>query len=355
VLFVIDWRSAAASHPISSYLQTRCRTGGNVIHTINLTPERDALDGRLIAELIRLWLADCRCRLPAYTVDGYADKVQFFEQWWREVGPWRNHELDESTFNDFKRWLQGAAVSAAGGRLSYHTCNDVLRRLRQCLRWASNNDHTARDFSKWVPKPDGGPRKRRAAKLDALIDLLSAAAQSTQPVRDQALLALLIQTGIRRAECSSIQLESISMAADCSGRLVVTGKRTAHNPTGERQVAFDQVAGAYLATYLDSRELTPAACGPLFVSGSGAGLTPQGVAKVVTRLIRKAGLADQIQGCHDLRRAWVTDWRRRYRGDGYDHLMRLQVGHASAMISDMYDLADTDDLQRVMRGPLSPG
>jgi site-specific recombinase XerD len=329
-----------------------------VIHPINLTPERDALDGRAIGQLIRLWLDDCRARLPAYTVAGYADKIDYFDQWWRDVGPWRNHELDEAALAEFKRWLQDTARSSeSGGPLSYHTINDALRRLRQCLKWACDRGYTAqRNFALWVPRPDGGPKKRRAAKLDALLAMLTAAEESQHPVRDQALLALLIQTGIRRAECASIQLETISLQADRSGTLIVTGKRTKANLTGERQVAFDSVAGMYLVAYLDERQVAPSATGPLFLSRlPGRGLTPQGVAKVVARLIESAGLEGQIQGCHDLRRAWVTDWRRRYRGDGYDHLMRLQVGHASAMISDMYDLVDTEDLQRVMRGPLSPG
>lgn len=327
-----------------------------MIHPINLAPERDALDGRHIGQLIRLWLDDCRSRLPAYTVAGYAGKVGYFDQWWRDVGPWRNHELDEAALVEFKRWLQDTARSDSGGPLSYHTINDVLRRLRQCLKWACDRGYTAqRNFALWVPRADGGPKKRKAAKLDALLALLSAAAASRHPLRDQALLALLIQTGIRRAECASIQLETITMQPDRSGTLIVVGKRTKANATGERLVAFDAVAGMYLAAYLDDRRVSPAACGPLFVADSGAGLTAVGVAKAVGRLIEAAGLAGQIQGCHDLRRAWVTDWRRRYRGDGYDHLMRLQVGHTSAMISDMYDLADTEDLQRVIRGPLSPG
>jgi len=320
-----------------------------VIHPINLSPERDALDGRFIPQLVDLWLDDCGTRLPAYTVAGYRDKTAYFVTWWRDVGSWRNHELDESALADFKRWLQETATTAGGKRLSYHTCNDVLRRLRQCLKWAWAKNYFAADFSKWVPKPDGGPRKRRAAKLDSLIALLGAAAESQHAVRDQAILALLIQTGIRRAECASIQLESIVVAADGSGTLIVIGKRTERNQTGERQVAFDATAGAYLVTYLDAIGVLPSAEGPLF------GLTAQGVAKVVKRTIRRAGLEGKIQGCHDLRRAWVTDWRRRYRGDGYDHLMRLQVGHASASVSDMYDLVDTEDLQRVIRGPLSPG
>ena len=327
-----------------------------MIHPINLLPERDALDGRHIGQLIRLWLDDCRSRLPAYTVAGYADKVGYFDQWWQDVAPWRSYELDETALAEFKRWLQETARSESGKPLSFHTINDVLRRLRQCLKWACDRGYTAqRNFALWVPRPDGGPKKRRAAKLDALLALLTAAAESSHPVRDQALLALLIQTGIRRAECASIQLESITMLADRSGTLVVIGKRTKANATGERLVAFDAVAGRYLAAYLDERRVPPSATGPLFVSDSGRGLTAEGVARVVQRMIGRAGLEGQVQGCHDLRRAWVTDWRRRYRGDGYDHLMRLQVGHASAMISDLYDLADTEDLQRVIRGPLSPG
>ena len=49
-----------------------------MLHRINLAPDSDTLDAADLANLIRLWLADCRARLPAATVDGYEDKIAYF-------------------------------------------------------------------------------------------------------------------------------------------------------------------------------------------------------------------------------------------------------------------------------------
>lgn len=321
-----------------------------MLYSINLMPERDTLDGHHLVRLTELWIDACRSRLDPYTVAGYQDKVRYFVTWWTDVGPWHQHQIDKDLFVSFAKWLT-TTVTEQGKPLSYNTRNDVLRRLRQCLKWGRDEGFTGqRDFSIWVPHADGAAPLRSVVPVDALRRLMTAAGRSSAPIRDAAILALLIQTGVRRAECASIQIESITMAADLSGTLRVFGKRTKRNKTGERIVAFDGVCGRYLDAWLIA---TNRHVGPLLVAADGVALTAQGVAKAVKRVIRASGLQESVQGCHDLRRAFVTHWRKFHRGAGYDHLLRMQVGHASDAISDLYDLADMDDLQMAIRGPLT--
>ncbi len=322
-----------------------------MLHSINLAPEKDALDGRNLEKLIRLWLADCRTRLPSLTVDGYEFKIDYFSTWWHDVGPWCNWELSKSTLRDFVDWLD-QVDSTRHKKLSYNSKKDICRRLRQCLHWAADEFTAGRDFSRWVPNPSHTTdvKRRVAAQSDDLQALVDAAGGSPFPERDQAILALFIQTGIRRSECASVRVENIQRRPDLSGTVLVVGKRTAARPTGERIVAFDALAGAFLAAHL--RTFT-ATSGPAFCSVDGVGLSPAGIFKVVKRAILAAGLEDRIAGPHDLRRAFITDWRRRNRGAGYDHLLRMQVGHTKDAISDIYDLAGLDDLEGVISGPLS--
>jgi integrase len=324
-----------------------------MIHPINLAPERDALDGRQLEQLVRLWLQHCRARLPSLTVDGYEFKINYFVSWWRDVGRWSNWELSEQTMLDFVAWLDRTQTTKHKS-LSYNSKKDILRRLRQCLHWACTKGHTGGiDFSLWVPQPNptaGGIRPRVAAQSDDLQLLLDAAHESPFPERDQAILAMFIQTGIRRGECASITVQNIDQKPDLSGTVLVVGKRTKARPTGERIVAFDALCGAFLAAHLRPLGTTS---GPAFCGVDRAGLTPQGIYKVVKRAIVAAGLEKTIVGPHDLRRAFITDWRRRNRGAGFDHLLRLQVGHTKDSISDIYDLAGIEDLSGVISGPLS--
>lgn len=320
-------------------------------HRINLEPDGDTLDAADLEKLIHLWLADCRARLPAYTVDGYEDKVRHFLEWWTGVAEWKRHELSAADLQQFARWLATAPRAGSQQPLAHNSQRDVLRRLRQCLRWAFHGDrrYLPIDVSAWVPMVMASRRPRRAATVEELRQLLAAGGKALDPLRDQAALALLIQTGMRRAELRSVRVESVAMAADWSGALHVLGKRTSANLTGERIVAFDAVAGSYLAPYLDAHGW-PA--GPLLRNEAGGPVSLRTIDRIVERAAERAELSDVVQGCHDLRRAFVTHFRRRNRGEEYDRLLQLQVGHSSAAVTNIYDLADASDLADVIRGPL---
>lgn len=318
-------------------------------HKIDLDARGDLLDAEHLPDLIQRWLDDCRTRLPAYTVTGYAAKIDYFTGWWAGVASWKNYELGQSDLAAFARWLATTATTTRKKPLSQNTQHDVLRRLAQCLHWAYERRYTPVDVSAWVPITPPAKRLQRVATVDELRRLLDAADHAPDPLRDRCALALLIQTGMRRAELQSVMVETVVMSADWSGTLRVVGKRTRANITGERIVAFDRFAGGHLAPYLDAHQW---ADGPLLRGKNGGVVALKTIERIVTRAAERAGLGETIQGCHDLRRAFVTHFRRKYRGAGYDHLLRLQVGHASDAISDIYDLADECDLVEVMRGPL---
>ena len=318
-------------------------------HVINLEPDSDTLDAGRLQQMLHFWLADCRTRLPAYTVDGYASKLNYFTEWWAGVAEWKRHELCVADFQQFARWLS-TTQTKRHKPLSRNTQRDALRRLRQALRWSFADRHYLPiDISAWVPDLPPALRTRRVATVDELRRLLLATDRAIDPLRDRMCLALLIQTGMRRAELLSIQVETITMAADWSGTVHVIGKRTSTNPTGERVVAFDALAGGHLAPYLDAHGWPD---GPLLRNEAGEPVSLRTVDRIVERAAVRAGLTDVVRGCHDLRRAFVTHFRRRFRGAGYDHLLRKQVGHASDAISNIYDLADEADLVDVIRGPL---
>lgn len=318
-------------------------------HSITLDPESDTLDAGHLQQMLRLWLADCRIRLPAYTVAGYESKLSYFCDWWIGVAEWKRHELSAANLQQFAKWLASTTTSQRKS-LSRNTQRDVLRRLRQALHWSFAVRHYLPvDVAAWVPVLPPGKRTRRVATVDELRRLLAAADQAVEPLRDRMALALLIQTGMRRAELLSIQVETIQMAADWSGTVRVIGKRTSANPTGERIVAFDNLAGSHLAPFLDAHGWPD---GSLLRNEAGKPVSLRTVDRIVERAAEHAGLADVVRGCHDLRRAFVTHFRRKYRGAGYDHVLQMQIGHSSAAMTDHYDLIDEIDLVEVIRGPL---
>lgn len=316
--------------------------------SIRLNPERPTLDARCLDQLIALWLQDRARRLPAKTATGYTEKIRYFREWWAKVGPTCAWQLTEESLLDFNLHLD--QYIGRYGPLAYHTRKDALRRLRQMFIWAHVNNHIINDYSKLVPAPSGSAPVRVAAPLDCLRRLIEAADRSPYPTRDRALLAVLLGCGVRRAECASINIESIRLDADGSGELQVEAKRVRGRTVKMRTVAFDRATGKYICAHLDS---LLGSSGPFFYSRRGPRLTPMGVYKAIKHVIRLANLETQIQGCHDLRRYFTTYYSRNRRGEGHGHLLSKQLGHSTYRMTAHYSLQDVEDIKEVLISPFA--
>lgn len=322
-----------------------------LVGRIRREPDVPALDGRDLSWLVERYLVTLRQALDEQaTVDGYGFKLAWFTRWWETFGPERDWLLRPDDLLVFQRWLKSAISERTGKPLSFHSRNDVLRRLRAMFRWAHARQYTTQDYGAWVPKADGGPPVRRAARVEMLLRLLEAAGAGPHPGRDRAILGMLIGMGLRRAEVAGLNVEDVVIEADQSGYVTVLGKRTRANPTGRRAAAFDAATGHLLVAYLDASQVT---AGPLFCSRRGVRLTSQGLYKAVKRAIRAAGLEGQIVGPHDLRRAFATFYARERPGTTSADLLRRQLGHASYSQTSQYSLLEVDDIRADLVSPLA--
>lgn len=317
--------------------------------SIRLNPERPSLDARDLDALIMLWLKDRHRRLAAKTATGYEEKIRYFREWWASNGEALEWKLTEDALLDFNHHLSGL-ISRFGAPLAYHTRKDCLRRLRQMLIWAHAKRHVNNDYSNMVPAPDGSAPMRVVAPLDCLRRLIEATDRSPYPTRDRAILAVLLGAGVRRAECSSINLEWVRIDADCSGELQVAAKKVNNREVHMRTVAFDAATGKYIAAQMDT---IMGNRGPLFPSRRGDRLTPIGVYRVVKNLITLADLNAQIQGPHDLRRYFATYYSRKRRGEGHGQLLSKQLGHSSYRMTAQYSLQDVEDIREVIVSPFA--
>lgn len=316
---------------------------------INLDPPEPKLDARHLDRLIELWLDEMAGRLRPETAEGYAYKLLHFREWWARVGPDLDWRLGRRDLERFARELC-QVNSRTGEPLSYHSRNDVHRRLRQMFKWAFLHGYTeAKDYSGWVPVADGEAPRRSAVSVEALAALFEAAGRSPHAARDRAILAVFIGTGVRRAECARLTVEDLAFHADGSGSATVHGKRTRANESGIRQVAFDAATGHCLSAYLDAAGLES---GPLWPGGQGP-LSTQGIYRVVKRCIAAAGLEGEIQACHDLRRAFATHFARSYRDPMGADLLRRQMGHTTYRMSSHYTLLDVEDIRDRLHSPMA--
>ncbi len=323
-----------------------------VKHSINLEPAQEILDGRQLVDLIDLWLEKTRLRpdVIEHTVMGYANRVAYFVHWWTEVGPWCNWELTRDKLGQFGEWLL-VVKSQYGKPLEYNSRRDVLRRLKQCFKWAFEHDYLSRDITPWLPVAVGSAPLRERATLEQLAALMVAAGHSGRPIRDQALVAIYVGTGLRKMEAAGLDIEDIRMDADLSGTAIVrNAKRVKGRLVQSRVVAFDRWTGSYLDALITSYAHQ---AGPLFRVSSEKRLTSMAAYRAVKKSIERAGLADKIEGPHDLRRNFATWFSKTHRGELYGRLLSKQLGHSAFAMTDHYILHDADDLTEVIRSPLA--
>jgi site-specific recombinase XerD len=284
--------------------------------------------------------------LRSTTLIGYTTKIAVFRRWWSDNGLLMQWQLRERDFHTFNRWL----THKSG--LSYNSRKDVLRRMSQMFKWAFNRSYIKRDYGAWVPGPDGSAPLRAAAPVSALSRLIQSAADSDNPRRNQAILAIVIGTGMRRSECCYLNIEDICLAADGSGTIQIHhAKRVRGREVHGRIVVFDNHAGVYIRAYLDALSRD---AGPLFPGRwRSRQMRPESLGRIVDSLIDTAGLKSQIQNLHDLRRMFITYFRQHKKSEGSDKLLRMQVGHSSAIMTDKYDLSGVEVLQDDFMSPFA--
>ena len=317
--------------------------------TIRREPSIPTLHAVDLNWLIGQYISWQRTQIDQKTVDCYACKVKWFTEWWEVTGPTKDWLLRQSDLEAFERHLRDVQSKRTRRKLSWNSRNDVLRQLREMFHWAFNKHHTDRDYAQWIPRADGGPPKRRAVGITALIKLLTVAAVSSQAIRDKAILAVMMGMGLRRIEVYHLNVEDVTIEADYSGYARVVGKRTIANATGERYAAFDAATGKLLAAHLDA---CGHSSGPLFRNPQEERLSTQGIYRVTKAMIEAAGVEKEVQACHDLRRAFATYSARHRKGTDNADRRRRQLGHAKFSQTAEYELLDVEDLREDFISPL---
>lgn len=303
-------------------------------------------DGSELDWLLDEYLNAKASKVAAPTLRDYSIVLGYFRKWWNEIGPQQGFVVARNDFHKFLRWLE-VQPSRQGERLGLGTVDTVMKRLKQFFHWAWSNEYFKRNYSEWIPRPTGEVAKREAPDPEKLELLFVAAGQMEKPIRNRAILAILIGTAVRRTECVNIDIEHVRFTADGKGEIaIVNGK--GKKP---RIVIFDSIAGDYIATHIRYMQDAGFTTGPLFLGRNGR-LGAKGLYVVIKDCAARAGLSDQIQGPHDLRRLFATYWSRKQRGEGYTKPLSLQMGHTGEKMTLHYSKQDISDVRATFTSPM---
>jgi site-specific recombinase XerC len=151
--------------------------------------------------------------------------------------------------------------------------------------------------------------------------------------RDYAILMLFYNTGLRVGELRALNRDDVNLPAEGWGALQVIGKgRRLH------RLPINRPAADALLAYLADRDDVEHA---LFLNRSGTRLSVRGIALLVNRYLRAAGITDR-SGPHILRHSFATHALR-----ARPNLRAVQelLGHAWVTTTQRYTHLEMEDLQ----------
>ncbi|MDP8905603.1 MAG: tyrosine-type recombinase/integrase [Chloroflexota bacterium] len=218
-------------------------------------------------------------RSPA-TIKSYAEAVRQLDAFLEAKGMPRSvaairREHVESFLEDQLARLRPASAAAR------------YRSLQQFFRWLVGEGEIAESpMARMRPPaiPEAPPAVLRREHIEAL--LKATAGTDFESRRDRAIVSLLLDSGMRRAELAGIRLEDLDMERE---DVIVMGK--GRRP---RVCPFEAETARDLSRYLKARAKRPDARSPWLWLGKKGRLTEDGIAQVLKRRGQEAGLEGRL-------------------------------------------------------------
>lgn len=319
--------------------------------SFNLSPEREFIDATHLHLVVERYMADARLRvqqkrLKTETADGYEYMLSLLLEWWAGAGESLAYELDEDAWRLYAAWLAERRSGQSGEPLKLSVRRKAMVMVAQLLRWCFRRRILGRDYSSQLPTISGEKVLRSLPDAKAQRSLLAAAGESHRPVRDQAIVALCLGTGVRRAEAAGLNIEDIQFHADGGGTIWVREAKLGK----QRRVVFDCHCGKYIVALIDELGRDS---GPLFTQWKDKRLSAEGIWRAVKAALVAAGIDERGRGPHELRRIFATEYARAHPGLAGDASLGLQMGHATRTMSAEYVYVSLDDVQEGFTSPLA--
>ena len=257
---------------------------------------------------------------------GYARALGDFLSWWDDEG---RPTLSKAVVQRYTRHLQASGLGAS-------TINMRLSAIRSMAREAADNGlidpHLAAGIGRVKGIKNGGTRSGNWLSKQEAQDLLEAPDTDTlKGLRDQAILAVLLSSGLRRAELADLTVDHICQR---DGRWVIVDIVGKGNKV--RSVPIAPWAKVAIDRWLEATGITEGLIFRSVYKGgrvNGKGMTSQTVYNVV-RAYANGNLAT-----HDLRRTFA-----KLADKGGASLVQIQksLGHSSVKTTELYVGADQD-------------
>jgi len=280
-----------------------------------------------LAEAQEKYLASHQARnSSALTLKHYRSTFRDFERYLAEAKQPRDlRSLSTDCVRGFGKWLKETPTRGWRGTTirSPQGIHARLRDIRSFARWLEAEELINRAPRVELPKlPQEEFPVLSDAEVTALFSCEHLAARGDQAVRNRALIALMIDTGLRRSEVASVELADVDLADQL---ILVRGKGNK-----QRRVPFSTGVLDLLKKWLAIRGDEP---GTLFW------LTSTGIYSLFQRIQKETGLAIHPH----LLRHQAASMMVRNNADIYS--VKRVLGHASVTTTERYVTQNYADLK----------
>lgn len=254
-----------------------------------------------------------------------------------------NTDISKVTADDFRRFLLdlrdrplwGGKKGQIGQKLSGTSQNTYARAIKAFFSWAKAEDIIAKNLLLEVAPPRKPKMLPKVYSENELRAIFMAAEDS---LRNQAILYVFLDTGIRLKELSQINLVDVDMQ---EGIIKIFGKGGK-----ERLVYFNPVTADILKQYINNERPREPNNERLFLLADGHSLSSSGIQSLLERIGRKAGIKERLAP-HKLRHTWAT-LSLKY-GGNLEYIRKI-MGHTDIKTtSDAYLNARDEDIQDAHR------
>lgn len=306
---------------------------------------------RSLADLFTAWEADSMTQFSVSTCRRYRAVFGRFQTWFADMEqrPPTLDDLHPITLVGYRGMLQETAAAAS-------TINTHLSALRSWCEWLTRqgylDSNPALRLKLMGRTEDPAPSALEPKQVNSL---LRAIQQTRYPLRNNAILQMMIQTGIRIGECASLQWGDIEIG-ERKGRVRIrSGKGDK-----ARFVPLNQSARQALADYVAPLlEVNPQVkkiaaiwknmnrLEPLWKSERNNPLSVREMSRMIGQAIQQCAVLGQAPAeatPHSLRHTFATRYLLRHPGDLVG-LARL-LGHNSIQTTQIYVQPTEEEMAR---------
>lgn len=317
--------------------------------TSSVAPSNLSVDN--FAVLLNEYIQECELRL--YSARTIESRRLFIGNllWFLQHKDFR--ECGVSELRQFFHYLINGHTEP-GGRFGHKHLNRPVRPVTvkdyyNCIRpffdWLVTRRVLAENPFEWIPTPHVRNEVKEPLSISQFQELIHSASKTLQPLRDVAILSLLLDTGCRASELISLKREDIDWD-NRSCRVLGKGNKF-------RTIYFGEKTATALKAYVSSSgpaENSEPESLPLFLSTRGVepdsmegtrSLTRSGLLQLVERLSRAAGIKGSCSP-HVLRRTFAVQT---LRNGANVFSVQAMLGHTDLQMTRRYCAVANADVE----------